>query len=79
MSILAVNSSLDFSSLKEYLNATDGNLANHLKMLEKAGLIHVEKAFINRKPNTKYGTTEKGKKAFNDHLDALEALIKSQR
>ncbi|MBB1284330.1 transcriptional regulator [Flavisolibacter sp. BT320] len=79
MSALAVNDRLDFNSLKEYLDVTDGNLASHLKGLEKEEFIGVEKAFVGRKPNTKYFITEQGKKAFNDHLKALEKIIQSHR
>ncbi|OGU70031.1 MAG: transcriptional regulator [Ignavibacteria bacterium RIFOXYA2_FULL_37_17] len=75
MSVLAVNDALDFSSLKQYLEVTDGNLATHLKTLEKEGFIGVEKSFIDRKPNTKYSLTEEGRKAFNDHLKAMEVFI----
>jgi DNA-binding MarR family transcriptional regulator len=79
MSALAVNDNLDFSSLKEYLDLTDGNLASHLKALEKEKFIGVEKSFVDRKPNTRYFMTEEGKKAFSDHLKVLEKLIKSQK
>ena len=79
MSVLAVNDSLDFNSLKEYLDVTDGNLASHLKALEKEKFIDIEKSFVGRKPNTKYFMTKKGRKAFDDHLKALEKLIKSQK
>lgn len=79
MSALAVNDVLDFNSLKEYLDVTDGNLASHLKGLEKDSFISVEKSFIDRKPNTKYAMTKEGRKAFTDHLKALEQLIKSQK
>ena len=79
MSVLAVNDALDFSSLKQYLEVTDGNLATHLKTLEKEGFIGVEKSFIDRKPNTKYFLTEGGRKAFNEHLKAMEAFINSHK
>lgn len=79
MSALAVNDTLDFNSLKDYLNVTDGNLASHLKALEKEKFIDVEKSFVGRKPNTKYFITKEGKKAFDDHLKALEKIIQSQR
>lgn len=75
MSILMANDHYDFNSLKELLEVTDGNLASNLKSLEKEGYISVEKSFIDRKPNTKYRRTEKGKKAFENHLKALEQLI----
>jgi len=79
MSVLVANDLYDFNSLKEVLNVTDGNLAANLKALEKEKYISVSKSFVNRKPNTKYKTTEKGRNAFKKHLDALEALLKSQR
>lgn len=78
MSALAVNEKLDFTSLKEYLGVTDGNLASHLKKLENDGYIGVEKSFIDRKPNTKYHMTDKGRKAFHEHIGALEKIIESQ-
>jgi DNA-binding MarR family transcriptional regulator len=79
MSVLMVNDRYDFNSLKELLDTTDGNLALHLKALEKEEYIIVHKTFLGRKPNTTYESTEKGKKAFKQHLDALEQLIKQQR
>lgn len=79
MSALAVNERIDFSFLKEFLAVTDGNLASHLKALEKEAFIGLEKSFIDRKPNTRYFMTKKGKTAFDDHLGALERLIRSQK
>jgi len=79
MSILVVNERYDFNSLKELLGVTDGNLASHLKGLEKEEYIVVNKSFLGRKPNTTYEATVRGKQAFKAHLDALEALIKQQR
>lgn len=79
MSALMVNESLDFSRLKELLGVTDGNLASHLKALEKVAYINVRKQFVGRKPNTRYSVTAVGRQAFNDHLNALEALLKAQK
>lgn len=79
MSVLVTNDAYDFNSLKEVLNVTDGNLASNLKALEKEKYLSVSKSFVNRKPNTKYKATEKGRNAFKKHLDALEELIKAQR
>jgi DNA-binding HxlR family transcriptional regulator len=78
MSVLMVNSSYDFNSLKEALKVTDGNLASHLKALEDKGMIRVNKKFIGRKPNTSYSATETGITEFQKHLKALEDLIKGQ-
>ena len=79
MSVLAVNDSYDFNSLKELLQVTDGNLASHLKALEKEAYISVTKSFIGRKPNTQYSATELGKNAFMRHLQSLENLIKQHK
>jgi DNA-binding MarR family transcriptional regulator len=79
MSVLMANSSYEFNALKDLLEVTDGNLASHLKGLEKEGYILVEKRFVGRKPNTRYGVTPLGREAFLKHLEGLEALIKSQK
>jgi DNA-binding MarR family transcriptional regulator len=79
MSVLMTNNAFDFNALKELLGVTDGNLASHIKALEKEKYVSVNKTFIDRKPNTKYKATEKGKAAFKKHLDAMEAVLKQQR
>ncbi len=75
MSILMVNESADFNMLKELLGVTDGNLASHTKALELENYIIIEKKFIGKKPNTRYIVSKDGRKAFTNHIDALEKLI----
>ena len=79
MSVLMANSSYDFNSLKDLLQITDGNLASHIKALEKEEYISITKSFIGKKPNTQYAVTKKGRNAFKKHLQALENLIKQQK
>ncbi|MFZ6008931.1 MAG: winged helix-turn-helix domain-containing protein [Bacteroidota bacterium] len=79
MSVLLTQDALDFNSLKEMLNVTDGNLATHIKALEKEKYLAVHKSFVDRKPNTRYKVTERGRSAFKKHLDALELVIKQQK
>lgn len=76
MSVLMVNDTVDFRTLKKILNASDGNIAGHTAALEKERFIEITKKFIGKKPNTTYRATQKGQKAFREHLDALEQLIK---
>ena len=78
MSILIVNDSVDFNSLKELLNVTDGNLASHISALEKNKYIKIKKKIIGKKTNTAYSLTESGRRAFANHLNALEQLIKNK-
>ena len=77
MSVLVVNDAVSFNELKELLQLTDGNLASHLKALEETEYILVQKQFLGRKPNTTYKATEAGQKAFTDHLQVLENMIKA--
>ena len=79
MTVLVSNDAFDFNSLKELLDVTDGNLASNIKALEKEKYISVSKTFVDRKPNTKYKVTEKGRNAFRKHIDALEMLVKQQK
>ncbi|HAC24408.1 MAG TPA: transcriptional regulator [Cytophagales bacterium] len=79
MGVLTANDSFDFVSLKELLQTSDGNLATHLKALEREKYILVQKSFVDRKPNTRYKVTERGKQAFRKHLDAMEEVIRAQR
>ena len=76
MSILMMNDFVDFGSLKEQLQITDGNLASHITALEKLNYVEVRKQFVGKKPNTSYAVSKEGKKAFSEHLDALEKLIR---
>ena len=78
MSVLVVNEYADFTTLKELLGVTDGNLASHAKALESENYITIEKQFIGKKPNTRYVATKEGRKAFKDHIDALEKLIQKK-
>lgn len=79
MSVLVANDGFEFNAMKELLNVTDGNLASHIKALEREKYISVSKSFVDRKPNTKYKITERGRNAFKKHLDALEAVVKQQK
>lgn len=69
----------DFNELKTVLGATQGNLSVHLRKLEEAGYITIEKGFLGRKPNTKARLTKKGREAFAAYLDGLSQLIESAR
>jgi DNA-binding MarR family transcriptional regulator len=76
MSILMVNDEISFNDLKAMLEVTDGNLATHLVTLEENGFVKVHKGFVGRKTNTTYSITRTGEKIFNDHINALENMIK---
>jgi len=79
MSTLMVNDQINFNDLKQLIDVTDGNLASHIKALEESGYIKVNKGFIGRKTNTTYVVTKVGQKAFQQHLSALEKMIKGMK
>lgn len=76
MSTLVMNEEINFNDLKQMLEVTDGNLASHLTNLEENGFIKVHKGFIGRKTNTTYSITRAGEKAFKEHIEALESIIR---
>ena len=75
MAYLADAEVADFTALKEALQATQGNLSIHLRKLEEAGYIAIDKSFLNRKPLTRARMTPKGRVAFADYLDAIAKLV----
>jgi DNA-binding MarR family transcriptional regulator len=78
MAYLSGAGSADFNTLKARLQATDGNLSAHLRKLEDAGFVTVEKAFVNRKPLTTLTLTDSGRKAFSAYLDAISKLVEGR-
>ncbi len=75
---LEADSEVDFTYLRGLLEVTDGNLGAHLRKLEEAGYIAVNKTFVDRKPRTFVGATAEGRKAFQEHVAALESILKSK-
>jgi DNA-binding MarR family transcriptional regulator len=67
--------SVEFTFLRDLLNVTDGNLGAHLRKLEEAGYVHLDKTFVDRKPRTYMALTAKGRRAFQDHVEALKGIL----
>jgi DNA-binding MarR family transcriptional regulator len=75
MAYLAHAEAADFNELKAALNATQGNLSIHLRKLEDAGYIAIDKSFLNRKPLTRARLTEPGRQALAAYLEAMARLV----
>ena len=75
MAYLANQEVADFNELKRVLEATQGNLSIHLRKLEDAGYITIEKSFLGRKPLTRARLTAAGRAAFAAYLDAISELV----
>ena len=65
----------DFTELKKILDATQGNLSVHLRKLQDAGYVDIEKSFLNLKPLTRIRITKAGRLAFAYYLEALDKLV----
>jgi DNA-binding MarR family transcriptional regulator len=79
MTVLTSLGEADFATLKRELGLTDGNLGAHLRVLQEAGYVEVEKTFVDRKPRSTCAPTQAGRRAFDSYLDQLEAVIRQAR
>jgi len=78
MAILAAATEpVDFAALLEALELTKGNLSSHLRKLEEAGLVKVQKEFVDRKPRTSYRPTPLGRKELRDYLERLDSMLRA--
>ena len=75
---LEPESEVDFSYLRDLLDVTDGNLGAHLRKLEEAGYITVNKTFVDRKPRTFVTASPEGRRVFQDHVAALQVILKGK-
>ena len=75
---LDTGNEVDFTYLRDLLDVTDGNLGAHLRKLEEAGYIAVNKTFVERKPRTYVSATAEGRKVFREHVAALESILKNK-
>jgi DNA-binding MarR family transcriptional regulator len=75
---LEAGNEVDFAYLRDLLGVTDGNLGAHLRKLEEPGYIAVAKTFVERKPRTFVAATPAGRQVFQEHVQALQALLKQK-
>ena len=75
MAFLSTVKDASFGELKTRTSASDGNLSVHLRKLEDAGYVAIEKSFVARKPQTRATLTEAGRAAWIAYLDQLKALL----
>lgn len=75
MAYLTGAGAADFNELKSRVGGTDGNLSVHLRKLEEAGYVRVDKTFKNRKPRTVCRLTAKGREAWIAYMARLQSLL----
>lgn len=67
---------LSFVTLKQLCALTDGNLSRHLKILQEAGIVKIEKSFEKNRPLTMCALTQKGRTEFHQYLTVLEQVVR---
>jgi len=78
VSTLAARGKLSFAELKELLDVTDGNLSVHASILEKHGLIRIDKRFEGRKPRTTFALTPEGRREFKRYVEEIERILRPE-
>ena len=77
MAYLSAISPATFAEVRDKVGASDGNLSTHLKKLDEAGYVEIEKRFVNRRPQTRLHMTKTGRKAWLVWLEKIDTLIKA--
>ena len=75
LATLGEGESISFPRLQELLDMTAGNLSTHLRKLEEANYVLVEKAHEGRVPVTYLELTRTGRRAFEDYTESLRQLL----
>jgi len=76
IAFLAGAKTADFATVRDATKTTDGNASIHLRKLEDAGYVAMQKRFVARKPQTLYALTPRGRAALLDHVARLESLLR---
>ena len=79
VAFLASAGNVDFAGIRDAIKTSDGNTSVHLRKLEEAGYVSGDKRFIQRKPQTRYALTDRGRTALLDHVAHLEMLLRSKK
>jgi DNA-binding MarR family transcriptional regulator len=79
LAILVEADRANFTYLRDTLGVTDGNLSAHLNVLVNAGLVRLDKRFIEGRPRTWVRATPKGRATFRAEVDALDRLVTRYR
>ena len=73
--LLSKHDAMSFSRLKQVLEENDGSLGTHLRKLEDAGYLEIEKSYRDRRPVTWYELTDSGRSRLKLYVANLTRLI----
>jgi DNA-binding MarR family transcriptional regulator len=75
LAYLGAVDSADFIFLMNQVNLTRGNLSSHLKALEEAGYVNIQKEFVDKVPRTLIRLTDSGRKAIKTYRKQMQTII----
>ena len=78
LATLGADDQISFPRLQELLGMTAGNLSTHLRKLEDAGYVRVEKTHERRTPVTYVALSKTGRRAFEDYTENLRTMLGEQ-
>jgi DNA-binding MarR family transcriptional regulator len=78
MAALAATKEVEFGTVRDTIGISDSLLSRYITVLENAGYIKVRKGFVAKRPRTWLAITTKGKRAFQNHLEVLQKILRQE-
>jgi DNA-binding MarR family transcriptional regulator len=75
VSLLAAAQWADFKYIRDELGLSDSALSKQLSTLEAAGYVEIRKSFVGKRPRTSASLSKAGRKAFTEHVAALQRIV----
>ncbi len=72
---LAATASMEFVVLRDQLGVSDSVLSKHIKSLEEASYVALDKHAVNGRQRTWLTLSPEGRKAFTEHVKALKNIV----
>jgi DNA-binding MarR family transcriptional regulator len=76
VALLAATEWADFAIVRDQLALSDSALSKQLSTLEAAGYLQTRKRQVGKYPRTSTRLTPAGRRAFADHVAALQQLLR---
>jgi len=75
VSLLAASQWADFKFIRDAVGLSDSALSKQLATLEQAGYVEIGRGFVGKRPRTSARLTPAGRRAFEEHVAALQAMV----
>jgi len=72
--LLAAVDLMEFAAVRDAVSVSDSVLSKHVKQLEEAGYVKVQKATVASRQRTSLALTKEGRRAFDAHVAELRRI-----